>query len=112
LRGDSFAYHGKQRFQSVYASRCHNADLSQMRAHRIDQLCALTDQQIPRAVQHQRSLLLDRLHRHKAHTRPGHRLADRRRIGCIILRTLDVGFDVACGHQPHRMSESGRSRAQ
>ena len=43
--------------------------------------------------------------RHKAHTRPLHRLADRLGIGGIILLAFDVGFDIGRRHQPHGMAE-------
>jgi hypothetical protein len=35
--------------------------------------------------------------RHRAHFRPGHRLADRLRVGCVVLVVLDAGL-----HEPRR----------
>ena len=76
-----------------------------MGAHGIDQLRALADQQVTRPVQHQRSLLLGALDRHEAHRRPRHRLADRGRIGSVVLAALDVGLHIARRHQPHIVAE-------
>ena len=74
--------------------RHHHPELRTMPAQRVDRHHPLTAQQLARAMQHQQRLLRDALHRHEAHLRPLHRLADRRRIGSIVLVRLDVGAHV------------------
>ena len=54
---------------------------------------------------HQGCLLFDGLHGHEPHAWPRDRLADRRRIGRIVLLPPDVGFDIAWWHQLHGMTE-------
>jgi hypothetical protein len=49
---------------------------------------------------------LNTLDRYKAHVRSPHRLADRFRIGRIILVRFDVWLDELRGHQSHRMSDA------
>src|SRR5450631_2714503 len=56
-------------------------------------------------MQHQRALLLDALDRHKTHRWPRDSLADRRRIGSVILATLHVGFDIGRWHEPRVVPE-------
>ena len=101
-----------------------DAELGQMAPQRVDQPCRatrpgslrertigaadrgpLTHQQITGAMDGQRRLLLLRLDRHKAHRRAGHRLADRRGIGRIVLVALEIGLDVLRRHQPHLVPE-------
>ena len=54
----------------------------------VDQLRALADQRLARAVQHRQTLLLEPLHRHERHARPRHRaevrqgLCQARQDGC------------------------------
>jgi hypothetical protein len=74
-------------------------------AQAIDQHGALAHQQFPRAMQDQHALLLFALHRHEAHVRPCHRLADRLGIGRVVLAALEVGLDVARRHQPDLMAK-------
>jgi hypothetical protein len=62
------------------------------------------------AVQDQHALLLFALHRHKAHVRPRHRLADSLRIGRVVLAALEVGLDVARRHQPDLMAKRRQFR--
>jgi hypothetical protein len=59
----------------------------------------------PATVHQQRRLLLGRLDRHEPHRRPLHRLADRFRIGRIVLVALDVCLDVLRRHQAHRVAD-------
>lgn len=59
-------------------------------------------------MQHQRRLLLDGLDRNEAHARSRQRLADRRRIGCVIFLTSDIRLHVARRHQPHRVAKLGQ----
>jgi hypothetical protein len=54
-------------------------------------------------VQHQRTLLLDALDRYKTHRWPCDSLADRRRIGRVVLTALQVGFDIDRRHKPRVM---------
>src|SRR5262245_46235476 len=54
---------------------------------------------------HQPALLRGRLHLHKSHRRPANRLADRLRIGRIVLVALDIGLHVLRWHQPNLMAE-------
>src|SRR5262249_31786549 len=52
------------------------------------------------AVQHQHALLLAVLDRHKSHRWPRDGLADRRRIGRVVLAALHIGFDIGRRHEP------------
>ena len=70
------------------------AELRQMAAQRVDAHRSLLDQQLPGLVQHQHGLLIRALDRHETHVGPRHRLADRRRVGRVVLAALDVGLDV------------------
>jgi hypothetical protein len=72
-----------------------------MGAHRVDELRALTDQEVSRPVQHQRALLIGAFDRDEAHRRPCYRFADCLGIGGIVLAALDIGLDVARRHKPH-----------
>jgi hypothetical protein len=45
---------------------------------------------MPGPVQHQTRLLVGRFHRHEAHARPLHRLADRLGIGRVILLAFNT----------------------
>lgn len=45
------------------------------------------------------------LHRHEAHARSRHRLADCFYIGCVVLAAPEVGLDVARRHQPDLVAE-------
>src|SRR6185369_724726 len=59
----------------------------------------------PRPVQHQHTLLLDTLDRHKSHRWPRDGLADRRRIGRVVLPALHIGFDIGRWHEPRVMPQ-------
>src|SRR5271169_4221120 len=65
----------------------------------------LTDEEMPGAVKHQTALLLGRLGRHEPHIWPGHRLANRFRVGGIVLLSLHIGLHVGRRHQSYGMAE-------
>src|ERR1700735_3434335 len=77
-----------------------------MTTYRVAQHGTLTHQQLPRSMQHQRSLLFPRFNRNKAHRWPADRLTDRCRIVRIILAAFEIGLYIARWHQLHRMTES------
>src|SRR5882724_9931794 len=79
-------------------------ELCRMTPERVDQLRALTNQQLARAQNHQLGLLLRRFHRHKAHARARRRFTDGFGIIAIILAALDEGLDVLRRDQPHPMA--------
>ena len=60
---------GKQLLEAFVALCRNDAELGQMRAHRIDGLCALPHQQVAHAVLHELCLLLGRLNRHRTDRR-------------------------------------------
>jgi hypothetical protein len=66
------------------------AELGGMATDGVGQLRAIADQPVADANQHQRRLLVRRLHRHEAHRRPAHRLAQRFGVRRIVLAALDV----------------------
>ena len=70
---------------------------------RVRQLRAIADQPIADPNQHQRRLLLRRLHRNEPHRRPAHRLAERFGVGRIVLAALDVGLGQLRRDQLHLM---------
>src|SRR5262245_44269148 len=70
-----------------------------MASDRIRELDPLTHQHRPSAVHDHDALLIRRLHFHEAHRRPGHSLANRFRIGRVVLLTLDIRLDVTRWHQ-------------
>jgi hypothetical protein len=55
----------------------------------IDAHVPLLDQQLSLFVQHQRRLLLLALDRHEVHVGPRHGLADRGRVGGVVLTALE-----------------------
>jgi hypothetical protein len=66
---------------------------------------ALADQQLARAVQRQKRLLLDGFHRHEVHGRALHGLTDRIRIPPVVLVGLQVRLYVAGWDQFALMAE-------
>ena len=74
------------------ALRDHDAKLRKMRPERVRQHRLLPDQQRPRTMKHENSLLVSALDRHKPHVRPGHRLANRLRIRGVVLPALDIAL--------------------
>src|SRR5262249_30919957 len=101
----AFRHNRNQLMQSFTPLRCHQPELGKVRTKCVDQLSPLTDQEVPRPVQHQHALLLDVLDRHKSHRWPRDGLADRRRIGRIVLAALHIGFDIGWRHEPRVMSQ-------
>jgi hypothetical protein len=83
------------------ALRRHDSELRQMCPQRVHQHRALTHQLLAATMQQCRRLLLCRLDRHKSHRRALNRLANRFRIGGIMLIALDVRLHVLRRHQPH-----------
>lgn len=94
----------RHRHCPLEAARDVDPVLGQQRADHVDQLGALLDQQIARAVERQCRLLLGRLDRDEAHRRSRHRLADRFCVVGVGLATLDVRLDVRRRHQAHLMA--------
>jgi hypothetical protein len=62
------------------------------------------------ASQHQSRLLIRRFRRHEAHGRPACRLAQRRRVGRIVLAARHIGLGELWRDQPHLVPEP-RQRA-
>ena len=60
------------------------------------------DHELARAVAHQRRLVLDRAHGNEALARTPGRLADRRRVGCVVLVAPDIRLHVRRRYEPHR----------
>ena len=58
-----------------------------------------------RAVEHQAALLLGRFGRHEPHVRPLHRLADRLRVGGIVLLPLHVRLYIGRRHELHGVAK-------
>src|ERR1700755_3143571 len=83
------------------ADRCNDAKRRKMGADCIDDRRLLANEQMPRAMEYQATLLLWRLGWHKPHIGSGHRFADRLGISGIVLLSLDVGLHVSRWHQPH-----------
>ena len=67
----------------------HDPEHRKMRPKRVCQHRLLPDQQRPRAMKHEDSLLVGALDRYKPHVRPGYRLANRFCIRGVVLPTLD-----------------------
>ena len=82
-----------------------DTELGQVPAQGVDLHGLLLDQELPDPMQLGHGLLLDRLHRDKAHGRAGHRLADRLGIGGVMLVGLHVGFDALLRHEPDLMAQ-------
>src|SRR6516165_3252863 len=101
----SSADNGDQLADVAQALRRDHAELGQMPAQSVHQTCALAHQPLPATVQQHGSLLVSRLDRHKAHRRAPNRLADRFRIGGIVLIALDVRLHVLRRHQPHLVAK-------
>src|SRR5215208_3802279 len=95
----------EQRTEVSFPLGGYKAELTRMAANGVAQLRAIADQPVTDADQHQGRLLLRRFHRHEAHCRPAHRLAERFSIRRIVLAALDVRFDQLRRDQLHRMAE-------
>ncbi|VIO74458.1 hypothetical protein CI1B_52310 [Bradyrhizobium ivorense] len=90
---------GHQLAQPLIALRRHDPELAQRRPQRVRGHRPLPNQQRAGAVNRQRRLLRDALHRHKAHRRPAHRLADRLRVPAIVLVALHIRLHIGRRHQ-------------
>ena len=95
----------EQRSDVNLAGGRRQAKLSRIAADGVGQLRAVADQPIAHAHEHQRRLLLGRLDRHKPHRRPAHRLAQRFRVGRVVLTALDVRLDQLRRDQLHLVAE-------
>src|SRR5215813_3934931 len=101
----AFRHNPNQLMQSFTPLGSHQSELGKVRTKCVDQLSPLTDQEIPRPVQHQHALLLDVLDRHKSHRWPRDGLADRRCIGRVVLAALPIGLDIGRRHEPRVMPQ-------
>jgi hypothetical protein len=81
------------------------AELGQVTAQRVDQLDALADQEIAGAEDHGGALSLGALGGDEPHRGPLGRLADRLRVGHVVLLPLHERLDVGRRDQPHLMAE-------
>src|SRR5215475_3213878 len=99
------ADNGDQLADVAQALRRDHAELGQMPAQSVHQTRTLAHQPLPATVQQHGSLLVGRLDRHKAHRRALNRLANRFRIGGIVLVALDVRLHVLRRHQAHLMAK-------
>ena len=94
-----------------YANRRDDAKLGHVGANGVDHHGALANQQVPRAVQHQHTLLLRTFHRYKTHGWSCDRLTDGCRVRCIVLATLDIGLHIMGRHQFDLMAKPGQFAA-
>lgn len=83
------------------------AELGTVSADGIDQLGALSHQELAGTVQHQHTLALCALDRHEPHRRSGHCLADRLGVGGVVLLPAKIGLHIGRRHQPHLVAERG-----
>src|SRR5471032_1648156 len=90
---------------SFASDRRDNAELGKMRPDRIDHRGLLADEQMAGAMKHQAALLLRRLRRYEPHVGSGDRLANRFRVGHVVLLPLYIGLHVGRRHQPNGMAE-------
>src|SRR5215213_7504506 len=82
-------------------------EFGQVPAERVDGLGALANQQVSRAKHDGCGLLVRTLEGNKAHTGPLSGLADRLRIGHVVLLPLDKRLHVSRRDQLHRVAELG-----
>src|SRR4051812_40494394 len=82
-------------------------ELGQVTAERVDGLCALTNEQVPRAEHNGCGLLVRALEGHEAHSGALSRLADRLGIGRVVLLSLDERLDVRRCDEADRVAELG-----
>jgi hypothetical protein len=91
----------EQLFDPTPPNRRDDPELGEMCANRVDGGSLLANQKMARAMKHQAALLLDRLDRNEPHVRSRDRLADRLRVGRIILLSLDIRLYVGRRYQTH-----------
>ena len=99
--GDNF----EQLLDTIAPNRRDDPELGKVRADRIDDGSLLTDEEMPGAMKRQTALLLGRLGRHEPHVWSGNRLANRFRVGGIVLLSLHIGLHVGRRHQPYSMAK-------
>jgi hypothetical protein len=83
----------------------HDSELGQQPANLIALRCGCTDKSLPRPVQTQQRLLLDRFERDKSHVGSSDCLADRFRIPRIVLVALHLRLHELRRHQFDRVTE-------
>src|SRR5260221_6350232 len=83
---------------------CDDAVLGKMPTKCGDQHRPLSDQEITRLVQHQHSLLVDRLYGNEPHRRSRRRLGNRLGVCRIGLAALHIRLHIGRRHQPDLMS--------
>jgi hypothetical protein len=76
-----------------------------MPTQRVEKRCALAGELLARPMAHQLGLIVDRTHRNEALARPHRRLADRRRIGRIVLVAPDKRLHMRRRDQLHFETE-------
>lgn len=87
------SFNNLHQFRQVFAAdRTHQPKLGHVAADGVGELGPLLYQYLADLVQHHHTLLVWALHLDEPHRRPGHRLADRLRVGRIILLAFDIGF--------------------
>src|SRR5277367_3472998 len=91
----------RQLLDTIAPNRREDPELGKVRADRIDDGSLLTDEEMPGAMKRQTALLFGRLGWHEPHVWPGHRLANRFRVGGIVLLPLHIGLHVGRRHQAH-----------
>jgi hypothetical protein len=95
--GDNF----EQLLHTIASNRRNDPELGKVCADRIDDGGLLADEEMPGTMKRQTALLFGRLGRHEPHVRPGDCLANRFRVGGIVLVSLDIGLHVGWRHHPN-----------
>ena len=75
----------KQLLDAPAPDRSNNPKLGKIGTDRVDNGCLLADEEMARSMQHKTALLLDRLGRHEPHVGSRDRLANRLRVGGVVL---------------------------
>src|SRR5271166_4216979 len=78
-----------------------------MAAQGIERRRALPGHEFARSMAHQFRLVLNRAHGNEALGWPPRRLADRRRVGCVVLVAPDIGLHVRRRDEPPGARASG-----
>ena len=95
----------EQLLDTMASDRRDDPELGKVRADRVDDGSLLADEEMPGAMKRQTALLFGRLGWHEPHVWPGHRLANRFRVGGIVLLSLDIGLHIGRRHQAYRVAE-------
>jgi hypothetical protein len=93
----------EQLLDTLAPDRGNDPKLCEMGADHINHCGLLADEQMARTMEHQATLLLHRLGLDEPHIGPGDGLADRLRVGGIVLLSLDIRLDVDRRHQADLM---------